>query len=725
MSSPHTYADVLLPQKIDQAYTYLVPEGMAVEEGAFVEVPLRNQSVTGVVWQIHHNIPGSDYKIKPIQALHDAPPMPKPLKGLIDFTANYTLSSKGNVLKLALSIPEVFETMAEREGLRPAPDYDFSQLTEKRRAVVELLLESEQPLTVSEASLLCEVSTSTIRSMIKAGILVIVPIPAPALSWTYTHMELSAEQQVAADEICQAVGDKSHKTFLLDGITGSGKTEVYFEAIAKTLETGRQALVLLPEIALSNQSIQRFTDRFGAAPVVWHSDITVAQKRKAWRQIASGDAKVVIGARSALFLPFPDLGLIVVDEEHETAYKQEEGVIYNARDMAVVRAHLGSCPIVLVSATPSLETLENAEAGKYGWLKLKNRHASAMLPDIHVIDMRAFETGGGAKKRWISDVLVQAIREAVERGEQALIYLNRRGYAPLILCGACGERVNCPNCTAYLVEHKRANYLMCHHCGYVKLKPQECVKCGDKAGLISCGPGVERVADELIEMFPSYRTEIMASDIMTSVHKLEGLLNDLRDGKINIIVGTQMIAKGHHFPKITVVGVVDADLGLAGGDLRSGERTYQLLSQVAGRAGRERLAGHVYLQTYTPHHPVLQALVTGKRDDFVEIEIAGRKMNALPPYGRMAAVIVSSRDKSVVEHHVRQMARAMPQIEGVEILGPAPAALAVIRNWHRWRFLIRAPKHIRLQPIVRQWLSRVSAPAQLKVQVDVDPYSFL
>jgi len=561
--------------------------------------------------------------------------------------------------------------------------------------------------------------------MVKDGVLDVVPIPADALSWTYTHIALSDEQKRAADEICAAVAQKSYKAFLLDGVTGSGKTEVYFEAIAQALASGRQALIMLPEIALSSQSIQRFTNRFGAPPVVWHSDITVAQKRKAWRQILSGEAKVVVGARSALFLPFPDLGVIIVDEEHETAYKQEDGVIYNARDMAVVRANLGQCPVVLVSATPCLETIENAEQGKYTWLKLRNRHASANLPKIHIIDMRKNTSEPGKPKGWISDTLKNAIHAAVDNGQQALIYLNRRGYAPLIMCATCGERVSCPNCTAWLVEHKKENYLMCHHCGFIRRKPEACAKCEDKNNLISCGPGVERVAEELIKLFPAFRIEIMASDIMTSVHKLQALLDDLHAGKINIVVGTQMIAKGHHFPKITVVGVVDADLGLAGGDLRSGERTYQLLNQVAGRAGREQLPGHVYLQTFTPQHPVLQALVTGRRDDFLEIETAGRRLNSLPPYGRLASLIISSRDKSMVETYVKQLARVTPSISGVHILGPAPAALSMVRNWHRWRFLLTAPKDTKLQPIIRSWLNSAPWPSQIKMQIDIDPYSFL
>lgn len=725
MSSHLNYADVLLPQRIERPYTYVVPSDMVVEEGAYVLVPVRNSFVYGVVWSTHQYPQTHTFKIKSIERLAEMPPMPKSLRKLIDWIASYTMSPKGNVLKLAMSVPEVFENLAEKEGLREVPSLNYGGLSDKRKFVIDALRKAEQPLTIAEASFNSQVSTSTIRAMIKDEQLLVVPIPAEALSWIYTHINLSQEQRTAADKICLKVAEKGYHAFLLDGVTGSGKTEVYFEAIAKAIESGRQALVLLPEIALSSQSIDRFTKRFGAPPVVWHSDVTVAQKRKAWRQILSGEAKVVIGARSALFLPFPDLGVIIVDEEHESAYKQEEGVIYNARDMAVVRANLEKCPVVLVSATPCLETIENAEQGKYTWLRLRNRHADAILPKIHIIDMRKVTTEPGQPRSWISDTLREAIHRAIDNGQQALIYLNRRGYSPLVMCSSCGEKISCPNCTAWLVEHKKANHMMCHHCGYLRLKPEACLKCEESNSLISCGPGVERVAEELMKIFPTYRTEIMASDIMTSVHKLQALLDDLHNGKINIVVGTQMIAKGHHFPKITVVGVVDADLGLAGGDLRSGERTYQLLNQVSGRAGREKLPGHVYLQTYTPHHPILRALVEGRRDDFVEMESEGRRLNNLPPYGRLAALIISSRDKSLIESYVRALARKVPSIEGVHILGPAPAAMAVVRNWHRWRFLLSCPKEIKLQPIIREWLKTTPWPSQIKMQIDIDPYSFM
>ncbi|MBP6986362.1 MAG: primosomal protein N', partial [Alphaproteobacteria bacterium] len=479
MSSPQTYVDVLLPQRIDQCYTYQVPAGLVVEKGAYVRVPIRNAFITGVVWDVHDKPVMHPAKIKAISHIHDLPVMPKPLRLLIDWVASYTMSSKGMVLRLALSVPEVFEAVAGREGLRISEHCDVSLLTETRRRVLQTLNSTDYPMPLAELAFSSGVSTSTIRQMLKDQLLDLVPIPDPKLTWRYSYMALSAEQKVAAEALSEAVAAKMYKAFLLDGVTGSGKTEVYFEAVAKALETGRQALIMLPEIALSQQSIERFTKRFGAPPIVWHSDITTAQKRKSWHQILSGEAKVVIGARSALFLPYSDLGVIVIDEEHEPSYKQEEGVIYNARDMAVVRAHLGQCPVVLVSATPSLETLENAELGRYQWLKLKNRHAEAVLPKVHIVDMRKQMVEAGKQKSWISETLKEAIFRAVENGQQALVFLNRRGYAPLVMCGACGERVNCPNCTAWMVEHKRQHHLMCHHCGYVRSKPESCMSCED------------------------------------------------------------------------------------------------------------------------------------------------------------------------------------------------------------------------------------------------------
>lgn len=724
MSSQETYADVLLPQRAEHAYTYSIPQNLFVQVGSFVEVPLRSKLVPGVVWKIHSHPTCNVRKIKAISRVFDLSILPEVTRDFIQWVANYTMSPLGNVLKMGMSVPQALETEKEG-GVFVAAGCDINILNEKRKSVIEYLAQAREPLSILELSLKSLVSISTIRSMLERGQLMTAPLQGETLAWSYKHLILGEEQKAAAQEINQQVTTHAFHTFLLDGITGSGKTEVYFDAIATALEEGKQTLILLPEISLSTQWIQRFTDRFGAPPVVWHSDITPPKRRKAWRQILEGEAKVVVGARSALFLPYPHLGLIVVDEEHESAYKQEEGVIYNARDMAVVRGRMEKCPVVLVSATPSLETLENAQTGKYAWLKLTSRHGQASLPDIHIIDLRNRKKRQGEEPRWISAPLQEAIQVVIDNQQQSLVFLNRRGYAPLTLCQACGERVSCPNCSAWLVEHKKYDRLLCHHCGHLQQKPKECPKCGDKENMLACGPGVERVAEELEKLFPTARLEIMASDVMTSVNKLQAVINDLHKGKIDIVVGTQMVAKGHHFPNLTVVGVVDADLGLAGGDLRSGERTYQLLNQVSGRAGREELPGRVYLQTFNPDHPVLKALLSGQREDFLSIETAGRQMNQLPPYGRLAALIISARDKAIVETYTRALARVIPRKDGLDILGPAPAALSMVRGWYRYRFLIKATKEIRLQPIIRAWIESLHCPSQIKLQIDIDPYSFL
>lgn len=724
MTSQEKYVNILLPQRIDQAYTYRVPKGYSLKEGQFVEVSMRNKILSGVVWSCDTDAPSSS-RVKEVAKVYDCPAVPQSTRDFVKWVASYAMAPLGNVLKMAMSVPQALEPEEYKIGLMLAEQIDEEQVTPKRQNVINFLKGQVFPLTTNEISTRSNVSLATVREMLKLGILKEVPMPPPPLVWRYKPMELSGEQKEASDKICKAIDPAQFKTFLLDGVTGSGKTEVYFEAIGKNLEKGKQSLVLLPEISLSAQWIQRFTDRFGTPPVVWHSDMTPANRRRAWRQVITGEAKVVVGARSALFLPYPNLGLIVVDEEHESAYKQEEGVIYNARDMAVVRGRLDACLVVLVSATPSLESLDNAKRGRYQWLKLHARHGAAQLPSIHIIDMRKKSDKEKEQPKWISETLYKAIDQATDSGQQALVFLNRRGYAPLTLCQSCGERISCPHCTAWLVEHKVYNSLICHHCGHTIVRPKECFKCGDAENIISCGPGVERVAEELDKLFPTKRIEIMSSDIVTSLPKLQNLVDDLHQGRVDIVVGTQMIAKGHHFPNLTVVGVVDADLGLAGGDLRAGERTYQLLHQVAGRAGRADLTGHVYLQTFNPTHPVLTALVSGSRDEFIEIEERGRKMNDLPPYGRLAAIIVSSQDKALVESYVQHLARSAPTYSDLEILGPAPAALAVVRNWHRWRFLLKSPKDKMLQPVIEEWLNKLKHPSKIKLQIDIDPYSFL
>jgi primosomal protein N' (replication factor Y) len=565
-----------------------------------------------------------------------------------------------------------------------------------------------------------------VRGLADAGLLVpalvprgvAFPLPDPA----HPGPVLAADQAAAAEALRGKVAAGEFGVTLLTGVTGSGKTEVYLDAVAEALRQGRQALVLLPEIALSAQWLERFRRRFGVDPALWHSELSSRTRRDTWRAIAEGEAPVVVGARSALFLPFPDLGLLIVDEEHETAFKQEDGVIYHARDMAVVRARLAKAACVLVSATPSLETLTNAEMGRYDHLHLSERHGSAGLPSVEAIDLRSHPPERG---RFLSPPLIEAVRDTLARGEQAMLFLNRRGYAPLTLCRVCGHRLRCPNCTAWLVEHRAQRRLQCHHCGHAASIPQTCPACAAQGSLTPVGPGVERVLEEVEALFPDARRIVMASDTIPGPAAATAAAEAIAARQVDLIIGTQIVAKGWHFAHLTLVGVVDGDLGLAGGDLRAAERTLQLLHQVSGRAGRAEAPGRVLLQTFAPDHPVMRALVSGDVAAFMAEEAAGRRPGHWPPFGRLAALIVSSEDEREADRAARDLGLAAPRAPGVEVLGPAPAPLALLRGRHRRRLLLKARRDVLVQPLLREWISRVDLPSSVRVQIDVDPVGFL
>jgi len=544
-----------------------------------------------------------------------------------------------------------------------------------------------------------------------------VPQPDPHLCGP----DLSDTQSAAACELVKAA-DGGYSVTLLDGVTGSGKTEVYFEAIAAVLAAGRQVAVLLPEIALTADWLGRFERRFGVPPVAWHSDLPMTLRARNWRAIVRGEARLVVGARSALMLPYHDLGLIVVDEEHDPSFKQEDGVIYNARDMAVVRGHISDVPVVLASATPSLESVNNVWRGRYRRLSLPERFAQASLPEISAIDMRAEQIDS---QSWVSPSLEAAIRQALSAGEQVMVFLNRRGYAPLTLCRACGHRLECPQCTAWLVEHRLKDRLQCHHCGYSASLPKTCPSCDAEDRFAACGPGVERLAEEVRHRFPNIRFEIMSSDTIHRATEAQALVRRMVEREIDMLIGTQIMAKGFHFPLLTMVGVIDADLGLSGGDLRAAERTYQLLHQVAGRAGRAGRQGRVLLQTFQPEHPVMQALTGGDRNGFMEAEAASRRQHTMPPYGRLAAVIVSGRNEVAVDKTANQLGRSAPHYDGVTVLGPAPAPIAVLRGRHRRRLLVRAAKDVSLQEVLRPWVFGHKPKGGVRIAVDIDPYSFM
>ncbi len=725
---PGSRVSILLPLPLAGAYDYRVPDGLVLQDGNVVLVPLGARKSRGVVWgKAQGDI--DSVKLKEIISVLTTPLIPEVSRRFVDWVASYTCSSPGAVLKMVVSVPDALEPPKSVIAFQIAGDLNPSlKLTSARKRVLNILADGP-PRRTADLARDAGCSAAVIKGLAAKGILKVVELsPVPfwkTPEWDLVGPALSENQSDAAAELVKLTEKESFSVTLLDGVPGSGKTEVYFQAMAKALEMGRQVLVLLPEIALSAQWLERFKDRFGVIPAQWHSDLTQSQRRNTWRDVSEGKVRVLVGARSALLLPYPDLGLIVVDEEHEASFKQEDGVIYNARDMAVVRANLGKIPIVLASATPSLETVVNVASGKYGRLLLPERHAGAAMPVVGLIDMRLDKLPAG---EWLSPSLKEAIHQKISNGEQAMLFLNRRGYAPLTLCRTCGHRLQCPHCTAWLVEHRGRHggmaKLLCHHCGFGRRIPEECPGCEDKESFAACGPGVERLADEAAECFPEARRLIAASDTIQSPTEAAELVKKIEEHEVDLIIGTQIVAKGYHFPLLTLVGVVDADLGLAGGDLRAAERTYQLLYQVGGRAGRAGLPGQVMLQTYMPDHPVMQALASNKCDQFIQVEEDARRVAGMPPFGRLAALIVSGRDEPAVDAASRDLGRMAPTGKNIRVLGPAPAPLAMLRGRHRRRLLLQTARDVNVQGLILSWLSSVSMARNVRVQVDVDPYSF-
>ena len=717
---------VLLPLPLADAYDYSVPDGMEVTAGHFVVVPLGRRETLGVVWgEGTGEVP--EAKLRDIVGVMPALPMAEPLRRFVDWVSAYTLGPPGAVLRMAMSAPSALEepkTELVYRAASAATD-DTLKMTAARRRVLEQLKDGPA-LSAAELAHLAGVGTSVIKTMASAGLLEaverIVRRRFPQPDGTREGHALSPDQKFAAEALVEKVKAHAFSATLLDGVPGSGKTEVYFEAIAAALAIDRQALVLLPEIALTAQWLRRFEDRFGAAPAPWHSGLTSLERRETWRAIAEGRVGVVVGARSALFLPFADLGLIVVDEEHDGSFKQDDGVSYNARDMAVVRARLVAAPIVLASATPSLESVANVTAGRYGTLHLPDRPGERKLAKISAIDLRRDPPERG---RWLSPPVVKAMTEVLAAGDQTLLFINRRGYAPFTLCRGCGRGLECPQCSAWLVEHRFRRTLVCHHCGYSEPPARSCKHCGAVDQFVACGPGVERLAEEALELFPEARTELFTSDSLMNRNAASEAIDRMEKGEIDILIGTQMAAKGHHFPKLTLVVVVDADLGLNGGDLRAAERTFQLLYQVAGRAGREDRPGRAMVQTHMPEHPVMQALVSADRDRFVTAELADRALAKMPPYGRLASLIISGPDAAAVDNVCAAIARHAPHQTGLSVLGPSPAPLALLRGRHRRRFLLKAPRDVAVQPLLRSWLAQIGLPGSVRLQIDVDPYSFM
>ena len=722
MITDSAIADVLLPLALPQAYSYKVPDGMVLAAGDYVEVPLGPRQYIGVVWEVRPSVP-TNMKLRDVTRRFDMPPMTETHRKFVDWLAAYYLEPVGNVLRMVLRVPSAFEgakqNIAYRTGLEKP-----GKLTAQRQRVLKVAAQGFA-MRAAELAEAAGVGVSVVKALAKTGALEEVALPAhcafaePDLNAGGLH--LNNDQVAAAAALRQMVATRSHKVMLLDGVTGSGKTEVYFEALGASLAAGKQVLLLLPEIALTAPFIARVETRFGCEPAQWHSDLRPRERERVWRGVAEGKARIVVGARSALFLPWAKLGLIVVDEEHENAYKQDEGVPYHARDMAVLYGSVGKFPVVLSSATPSLESLLNVDRERYGIVKLKDRHGRPELPETTRIDMtrEKMETG-----TWLSTPLADAVTQTLADGDQALLFLNRRGFAPLTLCRTCGHRLHCPNCAAAMVEHRFKKILMCHHCGHKEPVPRACPECQTEGSMVPVGPGIERLAEEAVKRFPDARIAILSSDLSRG-QILRDTLRDVEEGTVNLVIGTQLVAKGHHFPHLTLVGVVDADLALESSDPRAGERTWALLAQVAGRAGRGAKPGRAMVQTYVPQHPLMQALLKGDRDAYLKTEKTIRENAGLPPHGRLAALVISGMDAAETERFARAIANNAPIAEGITLLGPAPAPIAMMRGRTRWRLLVKAKRDVNIQSFLREWLRDVKPKGSLSLNVDVDPYNFL
>jgi primosomal protein N' (replication factor Y) (superfamily II helicase) len=718
--------DVLVPVALDQTYSYRVPKGLELAAGDLVAVPLGARGACmGVVWADNAEAnPRLHNRMKDVTGKLDVPPLKSELRTFVDWVSDYTLSPRGTVLRMALRMGEHLGPGRERVGVRlggPPP----ARMTPARTRVLRLFADG---LTRAKGDAAREagVSAGVLDGLIDEGALVTVVLPPEPVASPpdpdFCKPDFVLTQIAAADALRTIVDRGGYTVTLLDGVTGSGKTEVYFEAVAENIRKKRQTLILMPEIALTSQSLGRFIERFGVKPAEWHSQLSPRTRQRTWSAVSANEVSVVVGARSALFLPYADLGLIIVDEEHDPAYKQEDGAHYHARDMAVVRGNVAKIPIVLASATPSVESEVNARRGRYKRIQLPERFGGQHMPMIEAIDMRR---EGPPRGRFISPRLAEAVQTSLERKEQALLFLNRRGYAPLTLCRACGFRLQCPNCDAWLVDHRFKRRLVCHHCGFAKPPPPECSNCHATESFAPIGPGVERLEHEAAELFPGSRILVLSSDLVESMERLRAELDDVAEGRFDIVIGTQLVAKGHHFPKLNLVGIVDADLGLGNGDPRAGERTFQLLHQVIGRAGREEGRGVGLLQTHQPEHPVMKALISGDREAFYSSEIALREASGYPPFGRLASLIVTANERHAAESYARTLAVVAPREENVRVLGPAEAPVAVVRGRHRFRLLVKSPRGFDLSTYLRHWLGEAPKPrGNVQLEVDVDPQSF-
>ncbi|MEM6602609.1 MAG: primosomal protein N' [Pseudomonadota bacterium] len=719
-----TIAQVVVPVPTSEPYDYIIENNNEDVTGRIALIPIGPRREKGIILNTAQKSTVSRQKLRKIVKLYDLPALKAEFLSFIQKAADYNISTPGEIMKAALRGFQPDNSGTDVKYYRLKNTHIMSRLTPQRAKIIDILRQT--PLIAHEV-LKSQISLSALKGLIDQDIIETIiktethPYKTPDIN--FFTPDFGQDQSKAVKSLNTSLQKGGYKSFLLDGVTGSGKTETFLEAAAETFKQGKQVLILMPEIGLTDQVAARFAKRFGCTPALWHSQSKERDKRLIWQGVVDGSLKCVVGARSSLFLPFTNLGLIIVDEEHDGSYKQEEGMRYHARDMAVLRASLEKIHIILASATPSLESYVNAEVGRYEKVVLRERFGGANLPDIKMINLQQHAP---PSQHWISQPLKQAIEATYEKGEQSLLFINRRGYAPLMLCRACGYRVECPNCSAWMVYHHSRSEMKCHQCGQKSIVAQQCKSCGATDEFVPCGPGVERLYEEARSYFPHMRCEILSSDHQENPDLFADLLAEIRLGKVDILIGTQMIAKGHDFPNLTTVGVIDADLGLGGGDLRAGEKTFQILEQVSGRAGRAvGKQGTVYVQSYNPHHPVMEALAARDRDAFLDNEAQTRLDIGHPPFGKLAAFILSAKDHKMLYDFATFLSTKQPAAKDITIYGPAPAAMFMLRSRYRYRFLIKAKRNINIQDYIRYWLKQVKIPSQIKFHIDIDPVSFL
>ena len=722
-SNQQKIISVMVPYKIDEPFQYFALQELDLAPGDFVSIPLGRKIIIGVVWEKSPKKTVEVIKLKNVKEKLDMPPLPRNLLSLIDWVSFYTLSPLGSVLKLAMP-PKNFSRNYITKKILFSVGSIPKRLTTSRLKVLNYL-EAHSPSDIDDVIKFTNVSRNIIKVLIKQGHITekIIKHEEKDIEEKFNEIKtkLTTEQLLVSKKIISKINKNSFSVTLLDGVTGSGKTEVYFEAIFEVIKKGKQVLIMLPEISLTEQWLEKFYKRFGFKPVIWHSNVSKKDRVSAWDKISKGKAKVVIGARSSLFLPFKYLKLIIIDEEHDSSYKQQESVIYNARDMAIVRSKILEIAIILVSATPSLETLYNVKKEKYGLLSLKERYGQASLPSISIIDLNKEKL---APKRWISNSLAKEIEKCLDNREQVLLFLNRRGYAPLTICRKCGYRLECSHCSSWLVMHKSLDKMLCHHCGFSIKLPDECQKCGSKNSLVLIGPGIERISEEVSTIYPGAKQEVLSSDLLVNQNETSKSFERIKKGEVDIIIGTQVISKGHHFPYLTLVGIIDGDIGLVGGDIRANEKTFQLLYQVSGRAGRENKEGSAFIQTYYPNYPVMQSMKKGLRDQFLDYELENRESNLMPPFGKLASIIISSIDETEAKLLAQRLSNIAPVEKNIKIFGPVPAPIKFLRGRYRFRLLVKASRNAKLQQYIRNWISSVKCSKNAKIHIDIDPYTF-